>query len=45
MYTENEAKSLEITKTSPCNEHPLTTHFYIEKVGFTQVYIFFLFLL
>ena len=28
-----------------CNEHPLTPHFYREKVGFTRVYIFFLFLL
>ena len=31
--------------TCPCNEHPLKPHFYIEKVGFTRVYIFFLFLL
>ena len=31
--------------TCPCNEHPLTPHFYIAKVGFTRVYIFFLFLL
>ena len=31
--------------TCPCNEHRLTPHFYIEKVGFTRVYIFFLFLL
>ena len=31
--------------TCPCNEHPLTPHLYIEKVGFTRVYIFFLFLL
>ena len=31
--------------TCPCNEHPLTPHFYIEKVGFTRVYIFSLFLL
>ena len=29
----------------PCNEHPLTPNFYIEKLGFTGVYIFFLFLL
>ena len=29
-----------ITKTSPCNEHPLTFHFYIVKLGFTGVYIF-----
>ena len=36
---------LYIRITCPCNEHPLTPHFYIEKVGFTRVYIFFLFLL
>ena len=35
----------DISITCPCNEHPLTPHFYIEKVGFTRVYIFFLFLL
>ena len=29
-----------ITKTSLCNEHPLTPHFYIVKVGFTGVFIF-----
>ena len=34
-----------ITKTSPCKEHPLTPHFYIVKLGFTGVYIIFLFLL
>ena len=34
-----------IRKTCPCNEHPLTPHFYIVKLGFTRVYIFFLFLL
>ena len=34
-----------ITKTSPCNEHPLTPHFYIVKLGFTGVYIFSYFLL
>ena len=37
--------SEDIRITCPCNEHPLTPHFYIEKVGFTRVYIFFLFLL
>ena len=31
---------LHITKTSPCNEHPLTPHFYIVKFGFTGVYFF-----
>ena len=34
-----------ITKTSPCNEHPLTLHFYIVKMGLTGVYLIFLFLL
>ena len=32
-----------ITKTSPCNEDPLTPHFYIVKLGFTGVNIIFLF--
>ena len=31
--------------TWPYNEHPLTPHFYIGKLGFTLVYIIFLFLL
>ena len=34
-----------IMKTSPCNEDPLTPHFYIVKLGFTGVYIFSYFLL
>ena len=34
-----------IMLTCPCNVDSLTPHFYIEKVGFTRVYIFFLFLL
>ena len=29
-------------KTSPCNDHPLTPHFYIVKLGLTGVYMFFL---
>ena len=33
---------LTITKTSPCNEYPLTPHFCKEKLGFTGVYICFL---
>ena len=36
---------LNITKTSPCNEDPLTPHFYIVKLGFTGVYIISLILL
>ena len=39
LLTENDC-SIGITKTSPCNEHPLTPHFYIVKLGFTGVYIF-----
>ena len=31
--------------TCPCNVHPLTSHFYIQKLGFTGVFIIFLFLL
>ena len=34
-----------IRKTCPCNEYPLKPHFYIEKLGFAGVYLFFLFLL
>ena len=37
--------TLTIMQTSPCNEYPLTPHFYIVKLGFAGVYIFFLFLL
>ena len=29
-----------IMNTCPCNEHPLTPHFYIGKLGFKGVYIF-----
>ena len=31
--------------TSPCNVYPLTPHFYVVKLGFTEVYIIFLILL
>ena len=34
-----------IRKTCPCNVYPLEPHFYIAKLGFAGVYIFFLFLL
>ena len=30
----------DIRITCPCNEHPLTPHFCIVKMGFTGVYIF-----
>ena len=34
-----------IRKTCPCNVYPLESHLYIAKVGFAEVYLFFLFLL
>ena len=34
-----------ITKTCPCNVYPLIPHFYIAKLGFAGIYLFFLFLL
>ena len=34
-----------IRKTCPCNIYPLIPHFYIAKLGFAGVYLFFLFLL
>ena len=37
--------SLNIRKTCPCNEYPLKPHFYLVKLGFAGVYLFFLFLL
>ena len=36
---------LHIMLTSLCNVYPLTPHFYKVKMGFTGVYIIFLFLL
>ena len=38
-------KSSYIMLTCLCNVDPLTPHFYIVKLGFTGVYIIFLFLL
>ena len=34
-----------IRKTCPCNVYPLEPHFYIVKLGYGVVYLFFLFLL
>ena len=34
-----------IRKTCPCNIYPLKPHFYIVKLGYAGVYLFFLFLL
>ena len=33
-----------IRKTCPCNVYPLEPHFYIAKLGYAGVYLFFLFL-
>ena len=41
IYTQ--LRFLYTTKTSPFNEDPLTPHFYIVKLGFTGVYIIFIF--
>ena len=38
-------KHCSIRKTCPCNEYPPKPHFYIVKLGFAGVYLFFLFLL
>ena len=45
ILSKTKTKQKRIRITCPCNEHPLTPHFYIEKVGFSRVYIVFLFLL
>ena len=37
--------NLNIMITSPCDLYPRTPHFYIAKLGFTGVFIIFLFLL
>ena len=34
-----------IRKTCPCNVYPLKPNFYIAKLGYAGVYLFFLFLL
>ena len=36
---------LYIRKTCPCNVYPLKPHFYIAKLGYAGVYLFFLLLL
>ena len=37
--------AISIRKTYPCNVYPLEPHFYIAKLGYAGVYLFFLFLL
>ena len=41
----NPYKPLSIMKTCPYNIYPLKPHFYIAKLGYARVYLFFLFLL
>ena len=43
--TQKTTRSSIIRKTCPCNVYPLEPHFYIAKLGFAGVYLFFLFLL
>ena len=38
----NRVQDVDIMITCPCNVYPLTPHFYIVKLGFTGVFIFFL---
>ena len=38
MLSQQGAENIMIT--CPCNVYPLTSHFYIVKLGFTGVYIF-----
>ena len=40
-----ESQTTDIRKTCPCNVYPLEPHFYIAKLGYAGVYLFFLFLL
>ena len=44
-FRPNELQLIYIRITCSCNVNPLTHHFYIVKLGFTGVFIFFLFLL
>ena len=41
-YTAVSPSEPHIMKTCPCNEYPLTPHFYLVKLGFIGVFIFFL---
>ena len=44
-WNRKHGKNITIRKTCPCNEYPLKPHFYIVKLGYAGVYLFFLFLL
>ena len=42
---DDDVKKVIIRKTCPCNECPNISHFYIAKLGYAGVNLFFLFLL
>ena len=39
MYAREQAIASSIMLTCPCNVHPISSHFYIVKLGFTGIYI------
>ena len=43
--SQEQIRCVYIMQTCPYNEHPLTPHLYVAKLGFTRVDIIFLFLL
>ena len=45
LKVETNSPQTNIRKTCPCNVYPLIPHFYIAKLGYAGVYLFFLFLL
>ena len=45
LYLQWSKQTINIRKTCPCNVYPLETHFYIEKLGYAGVHLFFLILL
>ena len=45
FLSQGKIEFLYIMKTCQCNEYPLIPHFYIAKLGYVGVYLFFLFLL
>ena len=45
VQSKSNCPTLYITKTCPCKVYPLEPHFYIVKMGYAGVHLFFLFLL
>ena len=44
-FSHDFAHTVIIMKICPCNVYPLEPHFYIAKLGYAGIYLFFLFLL